>query len=772
MIKIESQNTFNHCLQSGINLFVGAGFSLLAKDKDNKNLPLGADLAKELSQEFQKPSSFTLPQLSTILESTRSKDFHKYLERRFDVGEYDPLYTNLFKINIRSIYTTNIDNLFPRIFENNKERYLHYQYANGPTEDEKGINYLPLHGCINAEPRQYVFDVASISNIYNEAPRIWNLLARELEIRPTVFIGYGFTDSAVIQTLTSQSTFNNSRKDIWVILRSEDSEYEEYYKSLGFNIIIGTTRDFLEYVGGINTKSKKQSIDKGIIELLESYSVPKTLSSTFQRPIKDFFMGSSPEWCDIMSNQVRMPHYAHIIMDGIYEQGKNIVIVGAPVCGKTTLLMHAAVNVRGYGIKLFFTSITKERATFIIKLIGDKESIVFIDNLYDSVDAAELLASKKNIKLVCAERSHNFSIISHLINQNSFKIVNVTSLDDSDIQSIYNSLPESLRSPYLHTNTKDNPYDNDSVFEFVIRNVNVQNIRDRYANAIDKLEKDDRDLAEFLVLCAYMHNSHIPLSFEMAYDYFDTFDVNSIFELRDDASDIIKDYIPLIGKERYEDMDYYYPRSRYVAEIIINTCSSSLLRDVLERTISRLPTIHICNYDVFRRFAFDKNLVMRAYKNWNDGKAFYEKAYMYDRKNPYVLQQGSLYLAQKNQYELAFQWIDRAISQTDDRFFSIRNSHAIILFNANIDKVQGDFRNELDRSMHILEKCMKDDARKRFHAVTYGKQAVRYYERFGDDMATKYLEQSEIWLREECRRSPWDKEVLQTHDEIRKVLNI
>lgn len=771
MITVENQHTFNHCLESGINLFVGAGFSLLAKDRENRSLPLGAELRNELSSLFNKPKSFSLPQLSTILESTCSREFHSYLERRFDVVEYDPLYENIHKINIRSIYTTNIDNLIPRIFENNKERYLHYQYANGPTEDGRGVNYLPLHGCINVEPRKYVFDVASITNIYSEAPRIWNLLARELEIRPTLFIGYGFNDSAVIQTLTSQATFNNSRKDIWVVLRSEDIEYSEYYKSLGFHIIEASTKDFLEYIGSFNCKKKNQSVDDGVLALLESYSVPKTFSSTFQRPIKDFFMGSSPEWCDIMSNLIRMPHYAHAIMDGIYEQGKNIIIVGAPVSGKTTLLMNAAIAVKGYSIRLFFASITKERALFIVKLIGNKDAIIFIDNLYDSIDGAEVFTLYRNIKLVCAERSHYFSIVSHLFDPSRFKVINVTSLDESDLQGIYSSLPESLRAPILHKESLSNPYDGDSIFEFIIKNVSVQNIRDRYADAISSLELKDRDLAEFLVLCAYMHNSHIPLSFEMAYDYFDTFDVNSVFSLRNDASDIIKDYIPLIGKERYEDMDYYYPRSRHVAEIIINSCSASLLKEVLENTIGRIPTIHICNYEVFRRFAFDKNIVMRAYKNWKEGQSYYERAYLYDRMNPYVLQQGALYLAQKKQYDLAFQWIDRAISLTDDHFFSIRNSHAIILFNANIEKEQGNYRNELDRSMRILEKCMKDDARKRFHAVTYGKQAIRYYSRFADDIAIAYLEQSYVWLSEECHRSPWDREVMQTYDSIKKVLN-
>ena len=42
------------------------------------------------------------------------------------------------------------------------------------------------------------------------------------------------------------------------------------------------------------------------------------------------------------------------------------------------------------------------------------------------------------------------------------------------------------------------------------------------------------------------------------------------------------------------------------------------------------------------------------------------------------------YQENKNQFTMAFNMIDRAIGETGGKNFSIRNTHAIILFKANI----------------------------------------------------------------------------------------
>lgn len=765
-MEIENKYSFEQALRNGINFFAGAGFSVRAMDADGRFLPTGQGLVKELDSIYQKGPQFSLAQISSILEATDKENFHKFLNKRFSVCQYDSIYDNLTKIRIRSIYTTNIDDLFFKIFEKSNSFFLRDQATLGTTQDPRAVHYLPLHGCVKNPERGYVFDVTTLANIYSDTPRIWNCLSHELEVRPTIFIGYGFGDSSVIQALTSRQTFVNVQKEKWVVLRKEDQQYAEYYKSQGFSIIKASLEEILDFFGTINVSQGGAKIGDERANLLKPYIVPNSVGElTVQRPIRDFFAGSDPLWCDIISNQLYRTQYFSRIIDSVNNPHKNTIIIGAPVSGKTTLMMQVASAIDFSGWKLFFPSLSEDRARFIVKILDKSKALICVDNIYDSIDVLPIL-ERDNITLICAERSHNFGIISHLIDKEHYDVINVTTLCDMDLQGVFKALPQGIRNEYLKKESELRTYGKDSIFEFVIRNVNFQNIKERYKNAILKLENEDPELAEFLILCAYMHSCHIPVSIEMVYDYFDYGNYNDVFDLTNDAEGIIKEYLPLEG-EKYEDMDYYYPRSKYIAEVIIGACSSKVLSKVLNTVIANIPQFRICDYRKFRKFGFDKNLAVKAFKKWEEGRNFYENAFLYDGRNPYILQQGALYLSSFGQYRLAFEWIDRAINMTNDKYFSIRNTHAIILFNANINNDSDDAKMELHNSMAILEKCISNDARKRFHANTYGQQAIRYAQKYkNDEQSVRYLQKAYQWLDRELKESSWDKEIAQTKDEV------
>lgn len=57
-VQIDEKNTFDKALKTGINLFLGSGFSVLAKDAQGKALPCGRELLYELIDEFPRASAF------------------------------------------------------------------------------------------------------------------------------------------------------------------------------------------------------------------------------------------------------------------------------------------------------------------------------------------------------------------------------------------------------------------------------------------------------------------------------------------------------------------------------------------------------------------------------------------------------------------------------------------------------------------------------------------------------------------------------------------
>lgn len=100
-IFIENEYSLQTAFKEGINLFVGAGFSIYAKDGKNRKLPLGQELAKELAIKFNK-TQYDLVRISTLLEKTVRSEFYAYLIQRFSVKEFDLSYNALNKINIKT----------------------------------------------------------------------------------------------------------------------------------------------------------------------------------------------------------------------------------------------------------------------------------------------------------------------------------------------------------------------------------------------------------------------------------------------------------------------------------------------------------------------------------------------------------------------------------------------------------------------------------------------------------------------------------------------
>jgi len=764
MRRFDHKHLFENEIKKGINLFLGAGFSILATNKRGLNLPVGNSLNDLVKEKFNMDkSSLNLSQISTILANSKKQEFYSFLREVFTVSDFDKGYFNVDKLNPKNIYTTNIDDLIYKIYEGNEEKYINDVTYHGEIFEDLAINFSALHGNVRyPDDREMIFDVSSISNAYSSNLRIWNQLALDFEKRITLFWGYSLQDTAVIQSLTSSNTNPNFHKEKWIIVKDNDSHFIEYLNALGFNIIISDTKSFLNYLNELKIEkiSRKEKIDEEIKYLFGKNIIPKSNKNLPVRPILDFFSGNPPTWYDIFSNQIHKTSHFSKIKDFIYSN-KNLIIQGAPVSGKTTLIMQVAIEL-DYEIKLIFENLQYNKAQLLAKVIKDRKAVIFIDNFSDSIESFNYLSDFKNIKLIGIERTHNFSAISHLIKTEFYNICNVTELTENDLQGIFNHLPIENRKTNLAVEKNKN-YEKDTIFEFVRRNVKGNTIKERFVEVFKDIEKD-RSLTDFLVLTAYTHNCRVPISFDMLYSYFidDVKNYKDIYILRDKLRDLVKDYSGDLILE--DNQDYFYPRSYFIAETIIDTTPSDVLKNVMIKTLDNIPNTKIPYYNVYRKYAYDKILVSKAFFNWSEGMKFYQKVYDMDFHNPYVLQQGALYLAYKKKFTTAFEWIDRAITQTNNKYFSIRNSHAIILFDANINSTEEStsIRAQLDKSMDILEKCINDDKRKVFHAIRYAEQAKEYFNRFYDEKSVAYIRKAKEWLRREYKDNKWDKNLFNT----------
>lgn len=774
-MEIQNKNSLIHAMKTGINVFVGAGFSLYAYDKKKQNLPSGNGLADELKSMFNVKAA-SLSMISTILQRKAKTEFKAFLTERFSVDSYESFYNNLNLVNVKSYFTTNIDNLIPKIVSaENSKRFINDLLVNGENADANRINYLPLHGCVENPENEYVFDVQSLATTFGNNSRIWSYLSNACEKNPTIFLGYSYSDNSVIQALSSYRTFENAQKEKWILLYNPTDDQIEFYEALDFTIIKGEIKEFLELLPNIldnEELSGKKNEEEEIRDIFKNNLVPLDNRNQVSRPIIDFFRGQVPIWSDILSNKIYRVSYYKQIQDSIYNQNRQTIVIGAPVSGKTTLAMLLAYNVQFEGVKLMYSGLTLSKVDFILKILGNLKALIFVENFTDNIEAFLKLSQAKNITVVGVDRSQFYSTVSHMLTPQMFDIINVTELSDNDIQGVFNSVPVEIKASSMKTKRKSKDiYAADSIYEFVIRNIKGQNIVERYKKIIHDLEHDDSNLMEFLLLCAYMHKCRVPLSIEVAYSYFsDIYNYQDVLEMKDELEDMLSEFE---GSNDLLDssIEYYYPRTYFIAEAILKYSSPLLLNKIMSKVIDNVPKYLIYNFKTFRKFAFDSLLTAKAFVDWKDGMDFYKSAYLYDNENPYVLQQGALFLSKKKQYQEAFKWIDKAINSTNDKYFSIRNSHAIILFDANYElELNNMVEEQLDRSMEILHKCYHDDSRKIFHAIVYADQAERYFIKANSEKTINYLQQAKKWLKEESSNNSWNYELKQRLSKVEKIL--
>lgn len=769
-MKIENENSFKSYLQKGINLFLGAGFSVEAngtyEDKP-KAMPVGDGLRKEILKSFDRDenSQMFLPQLCQIISKTQRDALSDFLRKRFTVVEFSKLYGNLERINLKAIFTTNIDDLIFKVFEDSQKYYVNDISLRGPSiVGSNAIDYIALHGSVLHPPSEGLdFSPIEIASSFERDKDKWFGYIGRVQQTPTLYWGYSMADAGVLQALAKETTNGRERAPAWVTLRAEDDEAIEYYSSLGFHIIIAETKDLLKYIGQIKVEktvgSPKRLLDKRFAE----YLIP-AVNKVPVRTLSDFYLGAEPTWYDIFLGGLHKTKHFGLAHNSIVG-GKNCLLIGAAVTGKSTLLRLLANSVSDLAQPLFIEELTPEKAQLLRKDIDAEgvKVVAFVDNAADAWEAIEILDESNNIQIVAAERDYIFDSVAHRFARGKFDIFDVSGLSELDVQAVLDKIPSGVQR--LGTKKFHDPLRADfdpTYFEVLDSSIAGHLLADRFIEALDELKREAPEKHDLLLLSCYLYSCRIPTSVDVATSFLSKVngDPKAVYKLLVSMVSLLS---PYEGSLAETEQAFFVPRSRSVAEAVIKRVRSADLRRLLIQFHSEVSPTKIPRYDIFRRMAYDANLTTRAFPEWKDGLAFYEKCFDRDSSHSFR-QQGALYLSRKKQYPLAFKWIDDAMALAGRRAASVRNTYAVILFNANYDKPTSTLEviATLDESMQILQKCYTDDLRKVYHAKVFADQSVKYARKYPDSPhSLEYLDQASAWLNAELRSRVGDRSINQ-----------
>lgn len=756
-MQIQDEAIFKRHLHNGINFFTGSGFSVLANglfEDVPKTMPVGDGLRKELLAHFDRDpnSGLSLSQLCQILTATKKDDLINFLRKRFTTVNYNNEYDSLDRVNIKSIFTTNIDDLVYKIYENSSKYYLNDIAIRGPSiNSSNSIDYIALHGCVRYDDKDFDFSPVELSSSFERDKDKWFGYINRIQNIPTLYWGYSVSDAGVLQSLAKSTTGGKERAPAWIVLRNDDIEAREYYNALGFKIIIGETKQLLNYFKQLKVINKPNKKIIRAASFFKEYSVPEK-SKMPVRTLGEFYLGAEPIWYDVFYGNLHKNEHYHKIINSIAE-GKNLILTGGALTGKTTLLKLLTITSDDFGWTFYIEEITPEKAGLLRKEIDSEGNkvILYIDNAADAWEAINILKDSDNIQIIASDRDYIIDSVAHRFSRKKFDFIDVTGLSFLDVQAVRDKIPTGLKR---RRKIKNFIPDLDvemapTFFEVIDSTIADHSLTDRFMDALRSLKIEDPLSHDLLVMCCYLYSCRIPTSIDVAIAYSRKYELEPA-DIQQKMSTMGSFLSIYEGSLSDQNQDYYVPRSRSVAEAVIRKIPAEDIKNLLLTFHTEVSPTKISRYDIFRRGAYDAGLVGRAFPEWKDGLSFYQLASIRDNTHS-LKQQAAIYLAHRKQYHLAFSWIDEALSMIGRQNAPVKNTYAVILFLANNDKpLDIEVINSLIESMEILANCYNSDIRKTYHAKVFSDQALKFATRLPNQPESmQYLDKAIHWLETE-----------------------
>lgn len=136
---------------SGMNLYLGAGFSAYAYNSDKESLPLGNIINERLIEMFSldKSRNFNLSKSCQKIKKDNKDALNRVLKEIYMVKSYDDRYAYLVDLPINNIITLNIDNLIEKIYEEKTDTIsLIDSKVYGSLEKSNSVNLYKIHGSV------------------------------------------------------------------------------------------------------------------------------------------------------------------------------------------------------------------------------------------------------------------------------------------------------------------------------------------------------------------------------------------------------------------------------------------------------------------------------------------------------------------------------------------------------------------------------------------------------------------------------------------------
>lgn len=246
-----------------VNLFLGAGFSTLAKNRLGSYLPTGGQFSEIVWQFLGYKSPFdptaTLAELyEALLASGKAvTEISDFLHSHLISVETPREYQEITKIYWSRMYTKNIDNVLDQIYSKVREPRLdtksfpHDELSDRDVTLDK-IQAVYLHGKLPCHPSEVTFSISQFARRATPHDHLYDHFVRDYATKTTLFIGTSLNEPLLWQYIelrkAKRAELGEERPKSFLIINSINEPKRQLLSAMNVVPVIGKNR-FLGMAG-------------------------------------------------------------------------------------------------------------------------------------------------------------------------------------------------------------------------------------------------------------------------------------------------------------------------------------------------------------------------------------------------------------------------------------------------------------------------------------------------------------------------------------------
>ncbi|MGV3608751.1 MAG: SIR2 family protein [Planctomycetaceae bacterium] len=400
-------------------------------------LPLGEMLANLGGFSYEGEP---LPQVYSAVQKRAGRlQLEELLRNNYTINTFAPWYNKVAGLVWNRIYTTNIDNLLERVYENQgQQRLTTIPCPNSFRPQPKtpaALQYIKLHGCVNNLERGIRFSLEEFSQLQVEEDPWYTQLVDDIYFGPVIFVGTLAEESPLhhyLELRGKKGRYNEHRPASFLVVPHISTIRREALSEKNITAVEATGNQFFEWlvndfgvekptVASVSTKYGGWG-DAGLGRRLEAVTrafqrIDTTgLPTTTRAQPHQFYLGTEATWKCIEERRDAARAVAKEIGTFLTNDSTTTALIlhGAAGSGKTTILKRLAFDASTAGHSVYWAnSEVKLDINTLVDFLTDNDDkslrFVFVDTssrfIHNEASLLQLLKLPR-IRLVMADRTN------------------------------------------------------------------------------------------------------------------------------------------------------------------------------------------------------------------------------------------------------------------------------------------------------------------------------------------------------------------------------